>query len=213
MKKRRPQLGNDTEPAGAHGACSRGSGRSIRVCAKWSKPGATISTPQAACRALKAAGGADRESFYVIPLDVRNRSLGIEEVAKGHLTGVEVHPREVFKGAILSNAAHVIIAHNHPSGDPSPSPQDIELTKRLAEVGKLVGIPIRDHVIVAAEGCTSFRERYGGDAMGFEGARDGGRRRAQAAARAGLVAPSRAGVAVAVGLLLGAAALALAARS
>jgi DNA repair protein RadC len=164
---------SDDAPAAVRAACSKPGGRSIQVCAKWSKPGATVTDAQGACRVLKSAANADRESFYVIALDARGRSLGVEEVAKGHLTGVEVHPRETFKSAILSNASFIIVGHNHPSGDPSPSSQDIELTKRLAEAGKLLGIPLRDHVIIAAEGCTSLRERYGDEAMGFGRARDG----------------------------------------
>lgn len=158
--------------------------KTIQLCAKWSKPGAKITEKNSACKLLRQTAQADRESFYAIHMDTRGRTIGIEEVAKGTLNGVEVHPREVFKAAILSNAAYVLIAHNHPSGDPEPSRQDIELTKRLAEAGQLLGIPVRDHVIVAAEGCTSFRDRYGEGAFQFGGARgraahDAPRRRAR----------------------------------
>jgi DNA repair protein RadC len=178
---------------------------SIRVHARWSKPGAQVLTTQAACDLLRGAATADRESFYAIPLDARGRSLGVEEVARGHLTGVEVHPREVFKSAILANAAYVVIGHNHPSGNPAPSPQDMALTRRLADAGKLLGIPLHDHVIVAAEGCTGMRENYGAEAMGFGGVREGGPRRRRASS-GGRVAAGIGAV-----LLLGAAALALAA--
>jgi len=99
----------------------------------------------------------------------------VEEIARGHLTGVEVHPREVFKGAILNNAAQMIVAHNHPSGDPEPSPQDATLTKRLVEAGRVLGIPVRDHVVVGESECVSFEKR--GDLVNFGGARPARRRR------------------------------------
>lgn len=92
--------------------------------------------------------GEPRETFMCAHLDVRNHVLGIERVAIGCLTGVEVHPREVFRAAILTSAAAVVIAHNHPSGDPRPSHEDLALTQRLREVGELVGIPVLDHVIL-----------------------------------------------------------------
>ena len=80
-------------------------------------------------------------------------------IARGSLTGVEVHPREVFRPLIRASAAAALLCHNHPSGDPSPSRQDLELTARLKEVGELCGIAILDHVVVAAEGYTSLAER------------------------------------------------------
>ena len=102
---------------------------------------------------------ADREHFVAFDLDVRHRIIARRVVSIGTLTGVDVHPREVFKPAILNSAAAMIIAHNHPSGDPSPSRQDIELTGRLREAGSLIGIAILDHVVVAAEGYVSLAER------------------------------------------------------
>ena len=102
----------------------------------------------------------DREHFVAFDLDVRHRVIIRRVVHIGTLTGVEVHPREVFKPAIVNSAAAIIIAHNHPSGDPSPSRQDIELTERLRETGTLVGIVILDHVVFATEGYVSFAERY-----------------------------------------------------
>lgn len=91
---------------------------------------------------------ADREHCLVIILDGRNRVTAINTVSIGTLTSSLVHPREVFKPAILSNAASVILAHNHPSGDPKPSPEDLTLTKRLKEAGSLLGIPVLDHIII-----------------------------------------------------------------
>ena len=99
------------------------------------------------------------EEFWVLALDVRHRVLFESCVARGSLTGVEVHPRDVFRTLIRSAAASVIFCHNHPSGDPSPSRQDIELTTRLRQVGDLCGISVLDHVVVAAGGFVSFAER------------------------------------------------------
>ena len=99
------------------------------------------------------------EEFWVIGLDVRHRLLFESCVARGSLTGVEVHPREVFRPLIRGTAAATIFLHNHPSGDPSPSRQDLELTRRLKEVGELCGISVLDHVVVGAEGFVSLAER------------------------------------------------------
>jgi len=99
------------------------------------------------------------EEFWMLALDVRHRILFETCVARGSLTGVEVHPREVFRSLIRSAAASVIFCHNHPSGDPAPSRQDIELTARLHQVGELCGIKVLDHVVVASGGFVSFAER------------------------------------------------------
>jgi DNA repair protein RadC len=79
-------------------------------------------------------------------------------VSLGSLTGSLVHPREVFKGALLSSAASVILLHNHPSGDPKPSAEDREVTRKLVEAGKLLGVPVLDHVIIGERSYYSFRE-------------------------------------------------------
>jgi DNA repair protein RadC len=92
-------------------------------------------------------------------LDVRHRIIARRVVHIGTLSGVEVHPREVFRDAVVNQAAALILAHNHPSGDPSPSRQDIELTARLRQVGELLGIAVLDHVIVAADGFVSLADR------------------------------------------------------
>ena len=92
--------------------------------------------------------GADREHFIVLLLNRKNEVIGINTVSMGSLTASVVHPREVFKPAILGNAAAIICAHNHPSGDPFPSSEDRALTARLVQGGKLLGIEILDHVIV-----------------------------------------------------------------
>jgi DNA repair protein RadC len=99
------------------------------------------------------------EEFWVLGLDVRHRLIFEACIARGSLTGVEVHPREVFRPLIRVAAAAAIFCHNHPSGDPSPSRQDLELTSRLREVGELCGIVLLDHVVVALDGYTSLAER------------------------------------------------------
>ena len=99
------------------------------------------------------------EEFWMIALDVRHRVLFESCVARGSLTGVEVHPRDVFRILIRSAAAAVVFCHNHPSGDPLPSRQDVELTTRLRQVGELCGIGVLDHVVVATGGFVSFAER------------------------------------------------------
>jgi DNA repair protein RadC len=100
------------------------------------------------------------EEFWGVALDVRHRVQAELCLARGSLTGVEVHPRDVFRPLIRVAAAAVIFCHNHPSGDPSPSHQDVELTARLRDVGELVGIPVVDHVVVGWEGYVSLAERH-----------------------------------------------------
>src|SRR5262245_43322686 len=102
--------------------------------------------------------GADREMFVVILLDRKNGVVGLNTISIGSLTASVVHPREVFKPAILSNACSVILSHNHPSGDPLPSQEDRALTARLVEGGKLLGISILDHIIVGKGKYFSFAD-------------------------------------------------------
>lgn len=102
--------------------------------------------------------GRARESFHVLLLDGRHRLLSVEEVSVGTLTASLVHPREVFREAIRGAAAAILLVHNHPSGDPTPSVEDRVVTRRLQDAGELIGIRVVDHVIVAEEGYFSFRE-------------------------------------------------------
>jgi DNA repair protein RadC len=90
----------------------------------------------------------DREHFVVILVDRKNRLIGLHTVSVGSLTASVVHPREVFKVAILSNAAAILCGHNHPSGDPQPSREDCSLTRRLVQAGQVLGIEVLDHVII-----------------------------------------------------------------
>ncbi|WP_349255188.1 JAB domain-containing protein [Trichlorobacter sp.] len=90
----------------------------------------------------------DRECFIVLHLDGKNRIVARELVSVGSLQQSIVHPREVFKGAVLNGSASIICLHNHPSGDPKPSPEDLIITKRLQEAGEILGIKVLDHLII-----------------------------------------------------------------
>ena len=101
------------------------------------------------------------EVFAVLLLDAKNRVVGFAEVSRGTLKNTLVHPREVFGPALRLGCAAVIAVHNHPSGDPEPSHEDLEVTKRLSEAGRLLGVPLLDHVILGDEGrFASLRERF-----------------------------------------------------
>ncbi len=89
-----------------------------------------------------------KELFIELCLDTKNQVIKEETISIGSLNANIVHPREVFKTALTESAAHIIVAHNHPSGDPAPSREDIEITKKLAETGKIMGIDLLDHVII-----------------------------------------------------------------
>ena len=98
-----------------------------------------------------------KEYFLAILLDTRNRLIRVAEVSVGSLDSSIVHPREVFKEAISASAASVIFVHNHPSGDTEASPDDVNLTKRLAEAGEIVGIDVLDHIIIGGRSHVSLK--------------------------------------------------------
>ncbi len=106
----------------------------------------------------KRAEKADREEFLALLLDMKNVMLGFHVVSVGALNVVMAHPREVFKPAILANAASVLLIHNHPSGDPEPSGEDIACTKQMIKAGELLDIPVLDHVIIGDGTYFSFAE-------------------------------------------------------
>ena len=101
---------------------------------------------------------ADREIFLTISLDGRNTAVGVEETAIGNGTQAVVSAKEVFKGALLHNAQGIILCHNHPSGDPSASPEDLQIAKTLKEAAKLLGIRLLDFVIIGDERHCSFAD-------------------------------------------------------
>jgi len=110
-----------------------------------------------------------QERFWVIGRDARQRRLSLEEVARGGRNVVHVDPGDVFRVPLLEGAASIIVAHNHPSGDPTPSAEDVALTERLASAGELLGIEVTDHVVIAEERWVSLRElgHLPADPVGF----------------------------------------------
>jgi len=118
-----------------------------------------FNSPEAVSEYLqKFIGLEEKEHFVMLYLNARN-NLIVDKVSIGTLNASLVHPREVFKNAIKANAAQIIIAHNHPSDDPEPSPEDIALTRRLDEAAKIIDIKLLDHVIVTKNNFTSLKER------------------------------------------------------
>ncbi len=103
--------------------------------------------------------GKKKEHFLVLCLDTRNRVINCRPVSIGSLDTSIVHPREVFKEAVSSSAASVIFVHNHPSGDPEPSKEDIELTKRLVRAGEIIGIDVLDHIVVCDRSYLSMKAK------------------------------------------------------
>jgi DNA repair protein RadC len=101
----------------------------------------------------------DREHFVILMLNTKHAVIARKIVSIGHLNASLVHPRELFKDVIKKSSAAVILVHNHPSGDPTPSDEDIRVTKRLCEAGELLGIKVLDHIIVAGGRYLSFREQ------------------------------------------------------
>ncbi|MEI7901195.1 MAG: JAB domain-containing protein, partial [bacterium] len=129
-----------------------------------------IRTPEDAAAFLRpimfaATGGNSQESFMALLLDTKNKLIGIpRECTRGILDSSPVHPREVFREAVRDSAASVILSHNHPSGDPTPSKEDIDITRRLIEAAKILGIRIVDHIIIGrpsadTPGHVSLREK------------------------------------------------------
>jgi len=103
--------------------------------------------------------GMNREHFVGFYLNSRNQVLRREIISIGSLNASIVHPREVFLPAVAMSAASIILAHNHPSGDPTPSEEDLAITRRLVDAGRLLGIELLDHVVVARDAYASFKER------------------------------------------------------
>ena len=119
-----------------------------------------IKDPQSIVKAIRA-GIKDKakEHFKLILLNTRNKIIGISTISIGSINASIVHPREVFKDAIMHNAYSVVLAHNHPSGDSEPSEDDLTITKRLVDAGKILGIEVIDHIIITKNGFFSFKEK------------------------------------------------------
>ena len=124
-----------------------------------SYPQRFINTPQDAAQlGRNFLQDLDREAVLVICLDVKNQPTAINMVSLGTLHNSLVHPRELFKTAILANSGGLIVVHNHPSGIPEPSKDDVTMTERLVEAGTILGIDILDHIIIGHNSYASFRE-------------------------------------------------------
>src|SRR5947208_3230055 len=100
----------------------------------------------------------DQEAFYIVALDSQSQVRAVHEVTRGTLNSSLVHPREVFRAGILAGAAGIIVVHNHPSGDPTPSADDRSVTRQLVDAGRLLDVPCYDHVILAGDRSVSFPE-------------------------------------------------------
>jgi DNA repair protein RadC len=117
-----------------------------------------VTSPREALLQFQDLRISPKECFAVLYLNTRNQPLSCEKVAVGGLNVAALQPREVFGPALTQGAAAVILAHNHPSGDPTPSPEDLAVTRHLQEAGRLLGVEVLDHLVVSAERFRSLRE-------------------------------------------------------
>jgi DNA repair protein RadC len=134
--------------------------RLVREPSLYQLPVTTIRSPEDVYGLLKPRLEVEEvEVFLVLMLDTKAKVRAITEVSRGTLNSSMVHPRETFRAAIAYGAEGIILSHNHPSGDPTPSAEDVAVTRALVEAGELIGIPVYDHVIVAGESFVSFATR------------------------------------------------------
>jgi DNA repair protein RadC len=149
MLLRKPENDKPAQPTD----CVRVMLQRIRAC-----PRGKISTPEDTVRLLREMQDMDRERGMMLHLDVKNNVVGIENISTGSLSSSIVHSREALKGAILSNAANVIFVHNHPSGDPAPSNEDMAIHRQLQKAFDDVGIELLDSIIIGRDSYFSFKE-------------------------------------------------------
>jgi len=119
-------------------------------------------SPEEAYNAIKAITNVQEEAqevFGILVLNTKNKIVAVHEISRGTLNSSMIHPREVFKPAVLHNAAAIICFHNHPSGDPEPSKEDIEINNRIKNSGELLGILVHDHIIVGNDRYVSLKKR------------------------------------------------------
>lgn len=127
--------------------------------AVYTKPaGVEITGPEDVHTLCVSMAGYRQEVFKALLLDSKHRLIRKVTICKGGLNAAVVHPRELFAPAITARAAGLVLVHNHPSGDPEPSEEDLRLTRRMAEAGRLLGIEVLDHIVVAKGGYVSLRE-------------------------------------------------------
>ena len=148
-----------------HGFGPRQVRRLLAVCElarRWNVPvdasAPVISSPREALLQFQPLRASQRECFAVLYLNSRNQPVGYEQVAVGGLNVAAIQPREVFAPALQLAAAAVVVAHNHPSGDPTPSPEDLAVTRHLQEAGRLLGVEVLDHLVISADHFRSLRE-------------------------------------------------------
>jgi len=129
------------------------------LAAQAARQAETISTPEDVVRVVGPMLAArDREHFVALALNTKNALIKVIEVSVGSLNASIVHPRELFKEAVKVSAASIVVAHNHPSGDPSPSGADIQLTRRLVKAGDVLGVEVLDHVVIGGDRHASLRD-------------------------------------------------------
>lgn len=131
-----------------------------KALTKYKRYGQKIESPEDVYNLLKQElADKKKEHFKILSLTSRNRLIGVDNVSTGTLDSNLAHPREIFRPAIQNTAASIILVHNHPSEDPEPSEDDLSITKRLVEAGKILGIEVVDHIIVTNNGFLSFKEK------------------------------------------------------
>jgi DNA repair protein RadC len=136
-------------------------GRRLFARAPGDDPGPITSPQDVADYLLPRLTDVNKEHFFTVLLDVKSNVLGLKTISIGTLDSSLVHPREVFKEAIAASASSIIVAHNHPSGDTTPSPEDRRVTARLVEAGKILGIEVLDHIIIAGDDGWSSMNQLG----------------------------------------------------
>jgi DNA repair protein RadC len=133
-------------------------GRALDHARRPARP--SLRSPRAVFELLEPrVRGLEQETFWSLLLDGKQRLRRVVPISSGTLTASLVHPREVFRAAIREAAAALVVAHNHPSGDPEPSAEDLAVTERLRQAGEVLGIPLQDHVVIGDGGYVSLRER------------------------------------------------------
>lgn len=133
--------------------------RRILVQSKWFSDKKVTSPQEIADIFIPLLRDETREKFLVVCLNSANKIIRYETISIGNLNSSVVHPREIFKAAIKNNSASIILLHNHPSGNPEPSNEDISITRKIVDSGKIMDIPVFDHIIVAGNTYTSFVEK------------------------------------------------------
>lgn len=130
------------------------------LAARASRQAVSISTPEDVVQIVKPLlVGRDREHFLVLALNTKNRLLKVIEASVGSLSASICHPREIFKECCMASAASCVVCHGHPSGDPTPSGADIQLTRRLVKAGDVLGIEVLDHVVIGGDEFVSLRDQ------------------------------------------------------